>query len=174
VTGLRQVSALLAIACSLAAHAHEDTPLQRLPSGVIVGIPSPLGAYRLNIEGLGTSAPKIEFQLGDRVTTLLPCAAGAIKSRSSDDVQVAGSWYGQFSPNYVHVTFMDSWRPPYLIRPASYDFLFNMHTGELMDVTRIIWGANDYRRVQNPLPKTCKAASVEVRPNISLQRDRDR
>jgi len=153
------------------ARAHEDTPLLLLRNGVIVGIPSPFQTPRLTVDGLGTATPRIELSVGERVTKLLPCAAKLIKSLSIDHVQVSGSWYHEerFIPYYISVHFLDAWRPPLLVQQSSYDFVFNLRTGEFIQASRLTPMADDVQYARLNASKACAIAVTERRIGGSME-----
>ena len=168
--------ALLALASASVVHAHQDAILTLLPNGVISGLPAQFAVPRLNIDGLGTRNPRVALVVGNRVSTILPCATRVLKSLSMEDVQVSGSWYHDEKslPYYISVKFLDPWRSPDPAERSSYDFLFNLRTGELMDATRSVWEGNWVRTAPRPFPHGCAIATSEMRPNTSLERTRER
>jgi len=166
-----RTTALLILASAPIAHAHEDTPLRLMSDGFIAGVPAPFRRIQLHIEELGTSKVRVTLSIGDRVSTILPCAANLIKSISVDDVQVSGSWYGYFAGDpqsyYVNVQFLDPWHPPLTADPfparSSYLFYFNLNTGELMGADRRIVTIHGADYEQHPFPKGCKVAVTALR-----------
>jgi len=173
---ISQFVALVAFAIAPNVNAHEDTVLAVLPSGTISGVPSQFGTLHLSIDGFGTRDLRIAFAVGDRVTTIPPCATALIKSRSMGDVQVSGSWYHHEStlPFYLNVRFLDPWQSPDPAERSSYAFIFNLRTTELIDVDRWIWKGNSVSTVQMTFPLGCKVSTAEMRPNKPLERTREK
>jgi hypothetical protein len=173
---ISQFVALAALAFAPNVNAHEDAVLAVMPNGTISGVPSQFGTLRLNIDGFGTRDLRIAFAVGDRVTTIPPCATALIKSRSMGDVQVSGSWYHDESmlPYYLNVRFLDPWQSPDPAERSSYAFIFNLRTTELVGADRWIWKGNSVSTVPMAFPRGCKVSTAEMRPNTSLERTRER
>jgi hypothetical protein len=170
------VKLIFAIAAALAIFsgptwAHQDRILQLQPNGSVNGIPSPYRAIRLSIEEIGTRNLKVVLTVGNRSTTLLPCATNLIRSASMSDVQISGSWYHdeRTLPYYINVRFTDALRPSDRFGRSSLDSVFNLRTGELIDASRMGWKARDWRETTKPFAADCKVATTKIIGNGSQE-----
>ena len=157
--------ALLFLGIAQAASAHEDTLLQLSKSGTIDGIPSPFRLLHLDVKWLGTPDARVTLSVGNRVTTLLPCALKQLKALTIDDVVVSGSWYHApwLIPYYVNIQFVDAWRPPHKASRSHYSLLFNLTTSEFIQASREVWEGRDHKYEPNPFRPDCVVAISEVR-----------
>ena len=172
----RLVAAVLALAITPLASAHQDRMLWLWPGGFVVGLPwEYFSQFRLDIEQLGTAQLRVATRVGGQVTTLLPCASTHIRSLERDDVVLSGSWYHDESnlPYYVAVRFTDPSGPADRFRRSSITFLFDLRTGALIDAYRQGWKAPDWSETTNPFANDCKLAITEARPDNALERSRD-
>jgi hypothetical protein len=149
---------------SPATWAHQDRILQLQPNGTVTGLPSPYRALRLSIKEIGTRNVEVVLIVGNRSTTLLPCATNLIRSASMSDVRITGSWYHdeRTIPYYINLRFMDARSPSDIFGRSSLDFLFNLRTGELIDASRQSWKARDWQETTRPFGTDCKIATTEL------------
>ena len=121
-----------------AALAHEDMILTVKEDGSIREIPSSFGQVRLNINDLGSDHAMVTFRIGSRTNSLPVCATKSIRTKSLENVRIVGSWYHDESilPYYVIAEFYDPGFNSNHWANSSYKFMFNLHTAQLMEVTR--------------------------------------
>jgi hypothetical protein len=160
--------ALLFLGIAQVVSAHEDTPLQLSKSGTINGIPSPFQLLHLEVKELGTPDARVVLSVGNRVTTLLPCAMKQLKALTIDDVVVSGSWYHEpwLIPYYVNIQFVDAWHPPHKPSRSYYSLLFNLTTSEFIQSSREVWEGSDRKYEQNPFAPDCAVAVSKIRHSL--------
>jgi hypothetical protein len=171
---------LVAIVGAQTCHAHMDTLLTVTPWGAISGAPSAFGLIRLVVENRESGERQVEFHIGNRINRLLPCALEVIQIHSVEEAQVSGSWYHseQGLPYYINFRFIHP-QPLSPLKIRSWNsFLFNLRTGEVLDVKRVFEreheGGGEYWEEPIPFPKDCKVFDEQPRPNKPLERTRGR
>lgn len=142
------------------AHPHMDRILTVQPDGLIPEIPASLGKVFLKISSLGTSAPSVEFSVGQYHNNLPACLTKAIHSRQSSDVKITGSWYHNESivPFYIVVQFYEPRTDPELPYGNFVRIMFNLHDARVQELSRVVNGQG----LEVELPDDCvvsKAAS---------------
>lgn len=135
---MRKFSATLLILALFAgsAEAHRDRILHVKADGSIPDIPTEFGQARLIVKGLGSEKPLIQLRIGSHQTTLPPCVAQMIRTRSAAEIQVTGSWYHDEKaslPYYLDVQFFDPGYDPKRSYNSSHEFLFNLHNAKLIN-----------------------------------------
>jgi hypothetical protein len=167
----RHIIALVLLAASCVASGHQDSILSISSDGTVAGLPPSFGQVTISIRDLESGKPSIEFSAGGNLTSIQPCAAQLIRSRSLSQVDISGSWYHEedLLPYYVQVRFHDSPTPDH-VPGSGYAFLFNLRNAQLISVKRLLQDGNWYRQVDiDPL---CKPART-MRSNKSLERTRE-
>jgi hypothetical protein len=167
----RHIITLVLLAASCIASGHQDSILSISPDGTVAGLPPSFGSVTISIRGLESGKPSIEFSAGGNLTTIQPCAAHLVRSRSLSQVDISGSWYHEEDslPYYVQVRFRDNPTPDH-VPDSGYAFLFNLRNAQLIYVKRLLQDGSWYRQID--IDPRCKAART-MRSNTALERSRD-
>jgi hypothetical protein len=146
-----------------AANAHQDRILSVQPNGLIPEIPASFGRVSLNIKGLGSAAPMVQFRTGKYLTDLPSCVTRLICTKSRSDIRVTGSWYHDEKtvPYYVNVKFSDPGYDRGRLGNSYYGFLFNLRTAQFIGMTRFEAdrSGNGGMNTTIELPKGCQISS---------------
>lgn len=145
------------------ANAHQDRILSVQPDGLIPEIPAFFGRASLNIKGLGSAAPMVQFRTGKYLTDLPSCVTRLIRTKSRSDIRITGSWYHDEKtvPYYVNVKFYDPGYDSGSWGKSNYSFLFNLRTAQLISITRFEADRSGNGGTDTPieLPKGCQVSS---------------
>jgi hypothetical protein len=146
-----------------AANAHKDRILSVKPDGLIPEIPASFGRVSLNIKGLGSAAPMVQFRVGKYLTDLPSCVTRVIRTKSQSDIRITGSWHHdeEIVPYYVNVEFYDPGYDRGRLSNSNYSFLFNLRTAQLISITRFEANrsGNGGTNTTIELPKGCQVSS---------------
>ncbi len=152
------------------AYSHVDRIFKITQSGTLDGIPEEYAPVSINIDKKAIST-SVTLRFGKNTVTLPPCLTSLFKEPALSNLRAFGSWYHDLSDLPPYVNFELITRESGYVWREGHALLFNMASGELIQLINYEVNSNENGMYYNMLDikKVCSKEEIQFMKPVHAQ-----